>query len=186
MRTQPWPFDSTRSVGQYTYKTRGQPELCTPHSQTPSPTKQTRHSSSSEETQNSEEKNPKKQHIKPWSAQSWSTRSSHRKNNTHSYNIPSCRTQYRWEPDVLAKNSFGTLCRNIRFCKRGSAETSVSAIVEFGQCAETSVSAILCRNILCRNIRPDFRIIYDFGIICITCVLFALLVIPLRVMYNVY
>ena len=31
----------------------------------------------------------------------------------------------------------------------------------FGQtvsahCAETSVSAILCRNILCRNIRPDY------------------------------
>ena len=56
-------------------------------------------------------------------------------------------------------------------------ETSVSAIVEVrSECAETSVSAILCR-----NIRPDLRIIYNFGIICITCVLVALLVIPLRV-----
>ena len=94
---------------------------------------------------------------------------------------------FRREPDVSAKNSFVTLCRNIRFCNRGSAETSVSAIVEVrSECAETSVSAILCRNILCQNIRPDLRVIHNFGIIFITCVLFALLVIPLRVIYNVY
>ena len=28
---------------------------------------------------------------------------------------------FRREPDVSAKNSFGTLCRNIRFCNRGRA-----------------------------------------------------------------
>ena len=48
------------------------------------------------------------------------------------------------EPDVSAKNSFGTLCRNIRFCNRWSAETSVSAIVEVrSECAETSATDVL-------------------------------------------
>ena len=41
------------------------------------------------------------------------------------------RNMLDWEPDVSAKNSFGTLSRNSRFCNRGSAETSVSAIVLF-------------------------------------------------------